>query len=100
MLMFCNGQVSPRIWIQLGTCRDFWKFKSEKIAPANINNLKAICQEEWYKIPTYYCKNLIVNYRKRLAAVEVYKVYSTKYEMKNMRYFLYCTIIFFTHENK
>ena len=30
MLMFCNGQVSPRIWIQLGTCGDFWKFKSEK----------------------------------------------------------------------
>ena len=30
MLMFCNGQVSPRISIQLGTCGDFWKFKSEK----------------------------------------------------------------------
>ena len=30
ILMFCNGQVSPRIWIQLGTWGDFWKFKSEK----------------------------------------------------------------------
>ena len=29
-LMFCNGQVSLWIWIQLGTCGDFWKFKSEK----------------------------------------------------------------------
>ena len=30
MLMFCNGQVSPWIRIHLGTCGDFWKFKSEK----------------------------------------------------------------------
>ena len=25
-----SGQVSPRIWIWLGTCGDFWKFKSEQ----------------------------------------------------------------------
>ena len=30
MFMFCNGQVSTRIWIQLGTCVNFWKFKFEK----------------------------------------------------------------------
>ena len=30
MLMFCNGQVSPWIWMQLGTCSDFGKFKSGK----------------------------------------------------------------------
>ena len=30
MLMFWNGQVSPQIWIQLGTCGNFWKFKSKK----------------------------------------------------------------------
>ena len=29
MLIFCNSQVSPQIWIQLGTC-NFWKFKSKK----------------------------------------------------------------------
>ena len=30
MLMFCNSQVSSQISIQLGTCDDFRKFKSEK----------------------------------------------------------------------
>ena len=30
ILMLCNGQFSPRIWIQLRTCGDFWKFKSKK----------------------------------------------------------------------
>ena len=33
--------------------------------PANINNMKTICQEEWYKIPTYYGKKLIeINWKK------------------------------------
>ena len=49
------------IWIQLETCGNFWKLKSDKWAPANINNLKTIYQEEWYKIPTNYCKKLIEN---------------------------------------
>ena len=30
MLMFCYGQTSPRLCIQLRTCGDFRKFKSEK----------------------------------------------------------------------
>ena len=29
-VMFCNDPVSLRIWIQLRTCGDFWKFKSKK----------------------------------------------------------------------
>ena len=30
MSMFCNGQISSQIWIQSGTCGDFWKSISEK----------------------------------------------------------------------
>ena len=47
-----------------------------------------------YKIPTNYYKKFIENYRKRLVAIEVNKGDSTKYLMKIMRYFLYCTITF------
>ena len=57
----------------------FLKIQIRKRAPANINNLKTIYREEWYKIPTDYCKKLIVNYRKRLVAIEMNKGYSTKY---------------------
>ena len=47
----------------------FLKIQIRKRAPANINYPKTICQEEWYKIPTNYCKKLIENNRKRLVAV-------------------------------
>ena len=95
MLMFCNGQVNPieNLW-------RFLKIQIWKRAPADIHNLKTIYQEEWYKISTKYCKKLIENYWKRLVAIEVNKGYSTKYQMKIMRYFLYCMITFFTHENE
>ena len=56
---------------------DLWRFlkiQIRKRAPANINNLKTICQEEWYKIPINRCKKLI-NHKKRLVVVEVTKVY-------------------------
>ena len=45
----------------------FLKIQIQKRALANINNLKTICQEEWYKIPTNYCKKLIENYRKKIS---------------------------------
>ena len=38
---------------------DLWGFLKIHIrerAPANIYNLKTICQKEWYKTPTNYCK--------------------------------------------
>ena len=57
----------------------FLKIQIKKRAPSNINKLKTIYQEEWSKIPTYYCKKLIENYRKRLVAAEVNKVYYTNY---------------------
>ena len=84
----------------IGNLWQFLKIQIQKRAPANINNLKTICREEWYKTPTNYCKKLIENYRERLVAVEVNEGYSTKYQMKIMHYFLYHTITFFNHENE
>ena len=79
----------------IGNLWRFMKIQIRKRAPANINDLKTICREEWYKIPTNYCKKLIENCRKRLVAVEVNKGYSTKYWIKRKRFFLYCMINFF-----
>ena len=73
----------------IGNLWRFMKIQIRKRATVNINNLKTICQEEWYKIPTNYWKKLIENYRKRLVAVEVNKVYSTKYQMKIINYFYF-----------
>ena len=72
----------PSQSLDLNPIENLWrllKIHIRKRAPANINNLKTICQEEWYKIPTNHCKKLIENYRKRLVAVEVNKEDSTKY---------------------
>ena len=63
------------------------KIQIRKRAPVIINNLKTICQEQWYKIPTNYCKKIIRNSRKRLVAVEVNKWHSIKYQMKIICYF-------------
>ena len=41
----------------IGNLWQFLKIQIRKRASANINNLKT-CQEEWYKIPTNYCKKL------------------------------------------
>ena len=43
----------------------FLKIQIQKRLPANINYLKTICQDEWCKIPTNYCKKVTENYRKR-----------------------------------
>ena len=59
-------------------CR-FLKIPIRKRAPASINNLKTIYQEEWYKINTNYYKKLIKNNYQRLVDVEVNKAYSKKY---------------------
>ena len=72
----------PSQSLDLNPIENLWQFlkiQIRKRAPININNLKTIYQEEWYKIPTNYCNKLIENYWKRLVAVEVNKEYSTKY---------------------
>ena len=57
----------------IGNLWRFLKIQIRKRAPAKINNLKTMCQEECYKIPTNYCKKLNENYWKRFVAVEVNK---------------------------
>ena len=66
-------------WNPIGNLWRFLKIQIRKKAPANINNLKTICQKEWYKIPTNYLKKLIENFRKVLVVVKVNKGYSKKY---------------------
>ena len=100
ILMFCNGQVSPWIWIQLRTCGNFWKFKSKKEHQQTSIIWRQYARKNGIKYLLIICKKLIENYWKRLVAVEVNKDYSTMYSMKIMHYFLYCTITFFTHENE
>ena len=63
----------------IGNLRPYLKIHIRKRAPANINNLRAIYQEEWHKIPNNYCEKLSENYRKRLVVVEGNKGYSRKY---------------------
>ena len=77
----------------IGNVWRFLKIQIPKRAPANINNLKTICQEEWYKIPNF-CKKLIENNKKRLVAAEVNKGYSTKNQMKIICYFWTVRLLF------
>lgn len=57
----------------------YLKIQIKKRSPTNIENLKVVCQEEWYKIPVSICKSLVETYRNRLVSVELNKGYSTKY---------------------
>lgn len=66
----------------LNPIEHLWKqFKIQVHArnPLNLNELKTICQEEWSKISTDFCKHLITTYPKRLAAVIANKGHATKY---------------------
>ena len=47
--------------------------------PQSIIALEAICMEEWAKIPTTVCENLVKSYRKRLISVIAKKKYISKY---------------------
>jgi hypothetical protein len=47
--------------------------------PRNIDELKQICTEEWFKIPPQHCSSLISSYRKYLAEVVAAKGGSTSY---------------------
>ena len=44
----------------IGNLRRFLKIQIWKRAPGNTNNLKTICQEEKYKIPTNNCFNSLI----------------------------------------
>ena len=45
----------------------------------NLKDLERICKEEWTNPSPGICKNLVTNYRKRLAAVLANKGSFTKY---------------------
>ena len=47
--------------------------------PRNITALEEICMEEWAKIPTTVCENLVKTYRKRLTSVIANKGYITNH---------------------
>ena len=55
------------------------KVAVHKRNPTNLDELEAICQDEWGKIDKSRCKNLITSYSKRLRAVIAAKGGATKY---------------------
>lgn len=55
------------------------KLNVQKRGPKNITELKAMCIEEWNKIPPESCRRLVVNYSKRLEALINNRGYATKY---------------------
>ncbi len=50
-----------------------------KRQPRNLNDLERICKEEWVKIPSEMCVNLVANYKKRLTSVIANKGFAAKY---------------------
>ena len=55
------------------------KLRVAKRRPQNLKVLERICKEEWTKIPSKICANLLKNYNKRLTSVLANKGFSTKY---------------------
>ncbi|KAF2351942.1 hypothetical protein FHG87_017305 [Trinorchestia longiramus] len=55
------------------------KLKIQKKGPNNITELKEICIKEWKKITLETCERQVVNYYKRLEAINNNKGYATKY---------------------
>ena len=47
--------------------------------PANLKELESIAKDEWAKISTETCKNIIDNYKKRLLAVVENKGFAIEY---------------------
>ncbi len=55
------------------------KVRVEKRQPRNLNDLERICKEEWDKIPSEMCANLVANYKKHLTSVIANKGFATKF---------------------
>ncbi len=55
------------------------KVRAAKRPPRNLNDLERICKEEWDKIPSKMCANLVANYKKRLTSTIANKGFATKY---------------------
>ncbi len=55
------------------------KVRAAKRPPRNLNDLERICKEEWDKIPSKMCANLVANYKKCLTSTIANKGFATKY---------------------
>ena len=72
----------PSQSLDLNSFENLWRDQQIRVTqqqPTNLKDLERICKEEWAKIPPGICKNLVTNYRKRLAAVLANKGFFTKY---------------------
>ena len=61
---------------------NLWKELKTRVAARRLSNLmdlETFTKEEWAKIPTEVCKNLISNYQNRLKVVIANKGYATGY---------------------
>ncbi len=68
--------------LELNLIENLWRELKVGVAkrqPRNLNDLERICKEEWDKIPTAMCANLVANYKKRLTSVIANKGFATKY---------------------
>ena len=66
----------------LNPIENLWKelkIKVHKRNPQNLCELKTICQQEWEKIDSDFCKKLTSNYCNRLTAVIAKNGHATKY---------------------
>lgn len=66
----------------LNPIENLWKELKIKVGerrPSNLGDLEQVCIEEWGKIATDTCKNLVSSYKRRLEAVLANKGYATKY---------------------
>ncbi len=66
----------------LNPIENLWRELKVRVAkrqPRNLDDLERICKEEWDKIPSEMCANLVANYKKRLTSVIANKGFATKY---------------------
>ncbi len=67
---------------ELNPIENLWrelKLRFAQRQPQHLKDLEKTCMEEWAKLPSAVCANLIENYRKRLTSVIVNKGFCTKY---------------------
>ncbi len=72
----------------LNPIENLWRELKVRVAkrqPRNLNDLERICKEEWDKIPTEMCANLVANYKKRLTSVIANKGFATKYLFHSLK---------------
>ena len=66
----------------LNPIENLWKELEIKVHnrnPQNLCELKTLCQQEWEKMDSDFCKKLTSNYCKRLMAVIANNGHATKY---------------------